>query len=104
MISSKANALLLPPAISSDAVWPSWTKSSNCLHIPFVGKKLISRSKKEMENFILAKLRIITGEEHLRKLQKLLSQLEVKAQLCKFFETEGCTLNSILLIIYTIHI
>ena len=38
-----------------------------------------------MENFIQAKLRIITWEQPLRKLQELFHPLEVKAQLYKFF-------------------
>ena len=46
-----------------------------------------------MENFIQAKLRIIIQEKHLRKLWELFLLLEVKAELYKFFETEGCTLN-----------
>ena len=41
----------------------------------------ISQSKKEMENFIQAKLKIITQEQHLRKLCELLYPLKVKAQL-----------------------
>ena len=57
-----------------------------------------------MENFIQAKLRIITLEEHLRKPQELFSPLEVKAWLYKFFETEGCMLNDILLTVYKIQI
>ena len=56
-------------------------------------KVKISQSKKEIENFIWAKLRIITWEQPLRKLWELFQPLEVKAQLYKFFETEGCTLN-----------
>jgi len=39
-----------------------------------------------MENFIRAKLRIITQEEHLRTLWVLLYLLEVKAHLNKFFK------------------
>ena len=46
-------------------------------------KNLISRSKKEMESFILAKLRIINWEQPLRKLWELFHLLEVKAQLYK---------------------
>ena len=49
-------------------------------------------------------LRIITQEEDLRKLWELLLPLEVKVQLHKFFETDGCTSNDILLIIYIIQI
>ena len=59
-----------------------------------VNEKLISQFKKEMEDFIWAKLRIITRDQHLRKLQELLCPLEVKAQVM-FFETEGCTLNGV---------
>ena len=57
-----------------------------------------------MEKFIQAKLRIIALGEHLRKLRELFSLLEVKAQLYKVFETEGCTLNDILWTVYTIQI
>ena len=46
-----------------------------------------------MENFIWAKLKIITREQHLRKLWELLHPLEVKAQLHKFFRTQGYTLK-----------
>ena len=56
-----------------------------------------------MENFIQAKLRIITWEQPLRKLQELFWPLEVKAQLQKFFDTGACTLNDVLLT-YTIQI
>ena len=42
-----------------------------------------------MDNFIQAKLRIIIQEQPLRKLQELFCPLKVKAQLYKFFETEG---------------
>ena len=62
----------------------------------------INQSKKEMEIFIQAKLRIITQELQIRKLWELFHPLEVKAQLCKFFETEGCILNGVLLTVYTI--
>ena len=68
-----------------------------------VNEKLISQFKKEMEDFIWAKLRIITRDQHLRKLQELLCPLEVKAQVM-FFETEGCTLNDVLVTVYTIQI
>ena len=37
---------------------------------------------KEVENFIQARLRIMTWEEPLRKLQGLFCPLEVKAQVC----------------------
>ena len=50
---------------------------------PVLTKKLISRSKKEMENFIRDKLRIITWKYTLRKLQELFCPLDVKAQLYK---------------------
>ena len=69
-----------------------------------VDEKLISRSEKEMENFIQAKLRIITREQPLRKLQELFRPLQVKTQLYKFFETEGCTSNDVLFTVYTIQI
>ena len=57
-----------------------------------------------MENFIQAKLRIITLEEHLEKPQEMFSPLEVEARLYKFFETECCILNDILLTVYKIQI
>ena len=57
-----------------------------------------------MENFIGAKLRIITQEQHLRRLGELVHQLEVKGQLYEFLETEGCTSNDILLTLHTIQI
>ena len=41
-------------------------------------------------------MRIITWEEHLKKLRELFHPLEVKAQLHKFFETEGCTSNDVI--------
>ena len=41
-------------------------------------------------------MRIITQEEHLRKLRELFRPLEVKAQLYKFFEAQGCTTNDVL--------
>ena len=41
----------------------------------------INQSKKEMENFIQAKLRIITQELQIRKLWELFHPLEVKAVL-----------------------
>ena len=59
----------------------------------------INQSKKEMEIFIQAKLRIITQELQIRKLWELFHPLEVKAQLYNFFETESCTLNDVLLAI-----
>ena len=49
-----------------------------------------------MGNLIQVKLRIKTSQE------VLFSLLEVKAQLYRFFETEGCVLNDILLAVYTI--
>ena len=49
-------------------------------------KSLSGRSRREMENFIRAKLRIITQEEHLRTLWVLLYLSEVKAHLNKFFK------------------
>ena len=65
-------------------------------------EKLISQSKKEMENFIQGKFENYNSG---RAPQKTLhSPLEVKAQLCKFFETEGCTLNDVLLTVYTTQI
>ena len=62
----------------------------------------IQTSMKEIKNFIQVILRIITQEWPLRKLWELFCPLEVKAQLSKFFGTEGYTLNDILLIVYTI--
>ena len=57
-----------------------------------------------MENFIRTQLRIMTQEQPLRKLWELFHPLEVKAQLYKFFETEGCPLNDVLLTVHTIQI
>ena len=55
-----------------------------------------------MENFIQGKFENYNSG---RAPQKTLhSPLEVKAQLCKFFETEGCTLNDVLLTVYTTQI
>ena len=54
------------------------------LELVSVIKNLINQSKKEMGNFIQANLRIITWEEHLRKLWELFHALELKEQLCKF--------------------
>ena len=48
-----------------------------------LNEKSISQSKKEMENFIQAKMRIITQEQLLRKLRELFNLLEVKAQIYK---------------------
>ena len=59
---------------------------------------------KEIENFIQTKLRIITQEKHLGKLQELFHILEVKAQLHKLCETEGYILNDVLLTVYTIQL
>ena len=72
--------------------------------ISCVNDKLISWSKKRMENFIEAKKRIITWDQQLKKLQELFHPLEVNAQLYKFFETEDCVLNDVLLTVYTIQI
>ena len=49
-------------------------------------------------------LRILTWEQHLRKLRKLFHPLEVKAQLYAFFETEVYTISGALLTVYTIQI
>lgn len=55
-----------------------------------------------MEYFIGAKLRIITREQNLRKLQELLYLQEVKKQLYNFSETEGYGKNKMtLLTVYT---
>ena len=62
-----------------------------------VDKKKISGSKKGIENFIQAKYRIIPQEQHLRNFWELLRPLQVKAQLYKFFEVEGCTLNDVII-------
>ena len=43
-----------------------------------VSEKLIHWSKKELENFTQANLRIITQEEHLRELWELFHPVEVK--------------------------
>lgn len=55
-----------------------------------------------MEYFIGAKLRIMTREQSLRKLQELLHPQEIKKQLYNFSETEGYTPNDALLTVYTI--
>ena len=52
-------------------------------------KKLINQSKKKWKFLFKPNLKIITLEEHLRKLWELSHPLEVKAQLCEFFEREG---------------
>ena len=71
-----------------------------CVCMYVTNEKLIRSknwSNKEMKNFIQSKLRIIVWEQHLRKIWVLLFYpLEVKAVI-KFFETEGCTLNDVLL-------
>ena len=54
-------------------------KHFNLTHTTVVNGKLISWFKKEMENFIWAKLRIITQEQHLGKLWEPFCLLEVKA-------------------------
>ena len=51
-----------------------------------VDQKVINLSKKEVENFIEAKLRNITWEQKLRKLWEVFCPLEGNEQLCKFFE------------------
>ena len=66
------------------------------MHIDDVDEKLIKLSEPN--------LRTITQEEQLRKFWELLCPLEVKEQFCKFFETEGCTPNDILLTVYMIQI
>ena len=66
-------------------------------------KKLISQSKKEMENVTQAKLRIKTLEQPFRKLWELFCLLEVKAIIQVFERGEG-TLNDMLLTDYTIQI
>lgn len=58
----------------------------------YVDEKLTSQSKKEMENFIQAKLRIITWEQ---PLSKLFCPLEIKAQLYKFSRQEAAALNAV---------
>ena len=65
--------------------------------VVFVDKKLISWSKKELENFIQAKFDDDNPGRASRKLWGLFYLLEIKAQLHKFFETEGCTSNDALL-------
>lgn len=53
----------------------------------------LTNLRAEMRNFIPFKLRIITQEEPLRKLQELFHSFEVQAQL-HTFEAEGCTLKA----------
>ena len=67
-------------------------------------KKLISWCRKELENFIWAKFEHYNWAEHLKNLWELLYQLEMKAQLYKFFETNGCTSNDVFLTVYIIQI
>ena len=50
-------------------------------------------SKKEMENFIQANLRIITQEMDLQKTLRIVLPLEVQAQFNMFFETEALYLK-----------
>ena len=55
------------------------------LELVSVNKNLVSQSKKEMGDFIQVNLRIITREEHLRKLWELFHTLERKEWLYKFW-------------------
>ena len=103
-----------------------WSTASSLLSsfstegkVQIVDEKLISRSKKGLENFIWAKFDDYNLKEHLRKFWELfclleilcprnspgnntgvgchfLLQLEIKAQFSKFFETEGCTSHDVL--------
>lgn len=57
-----------------------------------------------METLLKPNFRIKTQEQQTRKLQELFLLLEVKAQLYKLFETQGCTLNDVLLTVYIIQI
>ena len=47
-------------------------------------------------------LKIKTQEKHLRKFWELFYPLEVKAQLPKFLETEGCAFSDALLTVYPV--
>ena len=78
-----------------------WPKTNDW--VEYVDKKLISRSKKEMENFIWTKFEDY-NPERASQLWELFHPLEVNTQLYKFFETEGCTLSDLLLTVYTIQI
>ena len=53
-------------------------------------EKLISQYKKEMEDFIQDKLRIITQGTATQKALRILRPLQFKAQLYKLFETGLC--------------
>ena len=57
---------LNPDPLTSEAVCMRLT--SNIVEVQVLTQKLTSRSKKEMGNFIHAKLRVITWEQPLRKL------------------------------------
>ena len=56
-----------------------------------------------MENFIWAKFEDYNLGGASQKALELFHPLEVKAQLYKFFETEGYALNDALLTVYIIH-
>ena len=60
-----------------------------------VTRNLISWFKKEMENLILFKLRVITWEQPLRNLWELFRSLEVKAQLPKFLRQSAVHKHSL---------
>ena len=57
----------------------------------------ISGFKKGIGNFVQAKYRIIPQEQPLRNFWELSHPLQVKAQLYKCFEIEGCTLNDVII-------
>ena len=52
-------------------------------------EKLSVYLRKSWEILFEPNLRTMTQEEHLRKLWELFHPLEVKAQLCKFFQDRG---------------
>ena len=51
-----------------------------------LNEKLINQSKKEVKNFVKAKLKIKTQEEYLRKLWELFHLLEVKYNYVSFWD------------------
>ena len=57
-----------------------------------------------MENFIQANFEDYNSERASQKALRTIVSLEVKAQLYKFLETEGCTSNDMLLAVYMIQI
>ena len=68
-------------------------------------QKLISRSKKELENFIRAKFKDYNPERASQKALRTVPPIRSQHMVyISFFETAGCTLNEVLLAVYIIHI